>query len=76
MSIWQLWQWQVTGLFAKGGSAYGCVRITLLIGGVLLLATGCATRQDHHTITSNQSPIKPTEFPEPCRSHGHTGHAQ
>jgi hypothetical protein len=62
MSIWQLWQWRVTGLFAKGGSAYGCVRTGLLVGGILLLATGCATRQDHQTIVSNQSPIKPTEF--------------
>lgn len=62
MSVWYFWQWQVTGLFTKGGSAYGCVRAALLVGGVLLLATGCSTRQDHQAIVSNQSPIKPTEF--------------
>lgn len=55
-------QRQLTGLFLKHGSLRVRVRGLLLIGCIMLLATGCSTRQDHHTITSNQSPIKPTEF--------------
>ena len=46
----------VLGLSRRGSWVSG-----LLLFSVLVLS-GCSTRQDHQSIISNQSPIKPSEF--------------
>ena len=50
----------VPGLSRWGRRVCGLLLFSLLTLG------GCATRQDHQTIISNQSPIKPSEFFREC----------
>jgi hypothetical protein len=44
------------GISRRGRSVAGLLLVTLLTLG------GCASRQDHQSIVSNSSPIKPSEF--------------
>lgn len=46
----------VLGMSRRGSAVVGLLLVTLLAVG------GCSTRQDHQSIISNQSPIKPSEL--------------
>lgn len=64
MSTVQRWQWLKMGPAWSGGSAVAIRRWALLatLLAALMAIAGCSSRQDHQTIISNRSPIKPTEF--------------
>ncbi len=64
MSTVQRLAWLKTGPAWSGGNAVamrgGTVMAALLAA--FMAIGGCSTRQDHQTIVSNRSPIKPSEF--------------